>query len=71
MDEFEQALGVDDGQGRLSSCNPWSHKELDTTEWLNWIHEEHILEINLWIDMRLELKVKGGNTEERISLGDI
>ena len=27
--EFEQALGVDDGQGRLVCCSPWSHKELD------------------------------------------
>ena len=34
--EFEQALGVGDGQGRLACCSPWSHKELDTTEWLNW-----------------------------------
>ena len=30
--EFEQALGVDDGQGSLVSCGPWSQKESDTTE---------------------------------------
>ena len=30
--ELEQALGVDDGQGALSCCNPWSCKESDTTE---------------------------------------
>ena len=30
--EFEQALGVGDGQGSLVCCNPWGHKELDTTE---------------------------------------
>ena len=35
--EFEQALGVDDGQGSLECCSQWGHKELDTTEWLNWI----------------------------------
>ena len=29
--EFEQALGVDDGQG-LTCCSPWGHKESDTTE---------------------------------------
>ena len=29
--EFEEALGVD-GQGSLSCCSPWGHKELDTTE---------------------------------------
>ena len=33
---FEQALGVGDGQGNLPCCSPWGHKELDTTEWLNW-----------------------------------
>ena len=34
--EFEQALGVGDGQGSLVCCSPWGHKALDTTEWLNW-----------------------------------
>ena len=33
--EFEQALGVGDGQGGLAFCNPWGIKELDTTEQLN------------------------------------
>ena len=42
--EFEQALGVVDGQGSLMCCSPWGHKEADTTEWLNWT------ELNmLWI----------------------
>ena len=30
--EFEQALGVGDGQGGLACYSPWGHKELDTTE---------------------------------------
>ena len=30
--EFEQALGVGDGQGSLESYGPWGHKELDMTE---------------------------------------
>ena len=34
--EFEQAPGDGDGQGSLAWCSPWSLKELDTTEWLNW-----------------------------------
>ena len=34
--EFEQALGVGDGQGSLANCSPWGHKESDRTEWLNW-----------------------------------
>ena len=27
MDMFEQALGVGDGQGSLSCCSPWGHKD--------------------------------------------
>ena len=34
--EFEQALGVGEGQGSLVCCSPWGRKELETTEWLNW-----------------------------------
>ena len=33
--EFQQALGVGDGQQSLACCSPWGHKELDTTERLN------------------------------------
>ena len=33
--EFEQALGVGDGQGNLACCSPWGCKELDTTFQLN------------------------------------
>ena len=35
MYEFEQALGVGDGQGSLTCCSPWGRKESDTTEQLN------------------------------------
>ena len=34
--EFEQTLRAGDGQGSLACCSPWGHKELDTTERLNW-----------------------------------
>ena len=34
--EFEQALGVGDGQGNLACCSPWGHKESYMTEWLSW-----------------------------------
>ena len=30
--EFEQALGVGDGQGGLAWCSPWGCKESDMTE---------------------------------------
>ena len=32
--EFEQSLGVGDGQGRLACCSPWG-TALDTTEQLS------------------------------------
>ena len=41
--EFEQALGVGDGQGKLECCSPWGSKESDTTEWLNWTELESTL----------------------------
>ena len=34
--EFEQALGVGNGQGGLGCCSPWGCKESDTAEQLNW-----------------------------------
>ena len=34
--EFEQTLGVGDGQGGLVCCDSWDRKESDMTEWLNW-----------------------------------
>ena len=34
--EFEWILGVGDGQEGLVCCDSWGHKELDTTERLNW-----------------------------------
>ena len=33
--EFEQALGVGDGQGSLACCSLWGCKESDLTERLN------------------------------------
>ena len=33
--EFEQALGVGDGQGSLACCGSWGCKESDMTERLN------------------------------------
>jgi len=35
--EFEQALGVSDGQGSLVCCSPWGREESDTTE--DWTEE--------------------------------
>ena len=43
--EFEQTSGVGDGQGGLAFYNPWGHKELDTTEQLNWIYGD----LSFWL----------------------
>ena len=40
--EFEQAVRAGDRQGSLECCSLWGHKELDTTEWMNWT------ELNTW-----------------------
>ena len=34
--EFEQAMGIDDGQGGLVCYSPWGCKESDMTEQLTW-----------------------------------
>ena len=34
--EFEQTLGVGDGQESLAWCSPWGRKESDMTEQLHW-----------------------------------
>ena len=34
---FGWSSEVGDGQGGLTCCSFWGHKESDTTDWLNWI----------------------------------
>ena len=38
--EFEQAMWVGGGQESLVCCSPWGSKELDMTEWLNWLTDQ-------------------------------
>ena len=49
--EFEQASGVSDGQGTLVCCSPWSHKESDMTEQLNWTELRWWME-RIWLRSR-------------------
>ena len=53
--EFEQAQGVDDGQGGLACCSPWGCKELDTTEWLNWIIKVYMAKVSRLICWAMEV----------------
>ena len=34
--EFEQALGIGDGQRSLACCSPWGRNESNRTAWLSW-----------------------------------
>ena len=50
--EFDQTPGVGDGQGGLACCSPWGHKELDTTQRLNWTEVCNTFKTwspNLWL----------------------
>ena len=55
--EFEQALGIGDGEGGLECCSPWGHKESDMTEWLNWSENKKVLGT---LGKRTILKAKEG-----------
>ena len=47
--EFEWIPGDGDGQGGLACCDSWGHKELETTEWLNWTELKGVLpEFNIF-----------------------
>ena len=51
---FEETPGVGDEQGGLVCCSSWGHKELETTEQLNWTESfwlcgpQQTLETSLW-----------------------
>ena len=47
--DFEQASGVHGRQGSLACYSPWGGKELDMTEWLNWLNwQGEIMVLCLW-----------------------
>ena len=69
--EFEQGLGVGDGQGSLACCSPWGHKELDTTERLSWMYfiltavlwsRYYIIPFHTWENWNTERLVTHGRT---------
>ena len=49
--KFEQAPGVGGRQGSLAFCSLWGHKELDTTEQLNWseLMQPHAMIFVFWM----------------------
>ena len=65
--EFDWTLGVGDGQGGLECCNSWGHKELDTTEWLNWTEMKKQSVQEDYSDLSLFPWSKKQNTEGKLS----
>ena len=63
--EFEQALGVGDGQGGLVCCSPWGHKESDTTERLNWTGRMELRWPRSWDMCRLWVDMSAGSGKIR------
>ena len=45
--KFEQALGVDDGQGSLACCSSWGRKESLMADWLNWTKRKTYKKLHL------------------------
>ena len=71
--ESEWTPGVGNGQGGLACCNSWGHKELDTTERLNWTELKKKREMssfalwsagNLWQHKRQKKASKDATKED-------
>ena len=56
--EFEWTPGVGDGRGGLMCCDSWGHKELDSTEPLNWTELNPIDYIIISIHLPNKQKIK-------------
>ena len=53
--EFEQVLGVGDGQGRLTCCSPWGRKESDKTEQLTNKTERKLINMDNYLTPNLPM----------------
>ena len=58
--EFEQARGVDDGEGSLACCSPWSCKESDVTEQLNSTDDKVNILLGMWGPRKLSQVPENG-----------
>ena len=55
--EYEQATGDGDRQWSLACSSPWGHKELDTTELLNWTDVNIPLYIHTTVSLSIYLSM--------------
>ena len=66
--EFEWAPGVGDGQESLACYSPWSCKESDMTEWLNWTELKRIWKSILnALEMFMPISMPTNLTTENLS----
>ena len=66
--EFEQPLGVDDGEGSLTCCSPWGRKELDMTEWQNWTEKQYSCSLRIsWINYDILIQSDQDNHDGMIT----
>ena len=63
--EFEQALGLGNGQGGLACCSPWGRKELGMAELLKWT------ELNCYITFSYSSWGSQGKSVEEILMTQI
>ena len=49
-------LGDSEGQGSLLCCSPWGHKDLDTTEQLNWTELIHKMKFTILIILKCTIQ---------------
>ena len=47
--KFQQGPRLGDGQGSLACCSPWSHKESDMTEQLNWMFCQSFIYLSIFL----------------------
>ena len=62
-----KSLGVGDGQGSLTCCSLWGHKESDMTEWLNWTELNWTITSITPAIVWPQATLQGGNTAAPIS----
>ena len=65
--EFEQAPGVDDGQGRLACYSPWRCKESDISERLKWLTDWGDSLAGIYLGSDTELHLADGWLESELS----
>ena len=65
--ELGQTLGDGKGQEGLACCSPWSHKESDTTWWLNNI-QAYLRDIHVWLQTKSTTYLRKQNQFKQVNV---